>query len=537
MTGRIPSIGEIRTIQPPDSSDVNESRVGSGCVCRGGHWLVSGMNNRMTNSAFLIGTSRGLEEIQASLALASAPPDVIGSFRTDAVPGRRTDELLVELGAALDRHECDLALVALPGRESSLIMRIRTTLRRRGVTERFLPLADDLLAGVGPRIEPEIELDDLLDRPTRPLDVRAISSMIRGRRVLITGAGGSIGSELASRAATYGPAELVLMDRCEHALFEIDRRIARRHPELSRVASLQDVAEAEGTRRVFERLRPELVLHAAAHKHVPLSEAHPAEAVRNNLAGSISAVEAAIGVGAMKFVLVSTDKAVCPRSVMGATKRLAELVVQRLSAGTALELSVVRFGNVLGSSGSVLEIWKQELRDGGPLTVTDPRMRRYLMTIPEAAGLVLQAAAIGDNQAQPGMVHVLDMGEPVSIVDLAGRFLRLHGFTPQFPDTPMDSQGEGNFSILYTGARPGEKLEEVLTHPGGSLSETAHPAVRTWNGLVPERGRMHAALRHLNAVSASGAPQAVIDAVFGVLAELDPVSRGVPSGPDLISMG
>lgn len=492
----------------------------------------------MMNSAFLIGTARGVEEIRSSLVHASARPDVVGVFRTDEFPGRCAEQLLADLDAALDRCECELALVALPARESSLITRIRTNLRRRGLIDRVLPLADDLLAGVSPGLEPDIELDDLLDRPTRPLDAEAISSMIRGRRVLITGAGGSIGRELARLSATYGPSELVLMDRCEHALFEIDRRIARGHPNLPRVASLQDVADAEGTRRVFERVMPELVLHAAAHKHVPLSEAHPAEAVRNNLAGSISAVEAAIAVGASKFVLVSTDKAVCPRSVMGATKRLAELVVQRLSAGTALELSVVRFGNVLGSSGSVLEIWKQELREGGPLSVTDPRMRRYLMTIPEAAGLVLQAAAIGDGRDQPGTVHVLDMGEPVSIVDLAGRFLQLHGFTPQLPGAAMseaDLQARGGCSIVFTGARPGEKLEEVLTHPGGAMSETSHPAVRTWSGQVPDRGQIHTALRHLNAVSAAGAPQAVVDAVFGVLAELDPMAR--VTGPGLMPMG
>ena len=433
----------------------------------------------------LVGTSTAIAAVERRLLDAARRTSVVGRILLDEgeppCRGRRLDEAIA---AAVRRDRPDLAIVSLPASAADLLSGIRTAFRREGVPERFFPTVDDLLGGVGPRSLPDIDHAALLDRGPRPLDHERIRNLFRGRRILVTGAGGSIGSELSRRIADYEPAELVLMDRSEHALFEIDRQIARRHPGLTRRASLQDVADAAGTLRVFESVRPHIVLHAAAHKHVPLSEDHPREAVRNNLIGSINAVRSAIATGASRFVLISTDKAVAPRSVMGATKRLAEIAVQREAADAGLGCAVVRFGNVLGSSGSVLDIWSREIRDGGPLTVTDPRMTRYLMTIPEAAGLVLQAATFADRSEPEGRVHVLDMGEPVRIVDLATRFAAANGLAAVVRHSGT-RLGAGEIEMVFTSPRPGEKIHEILAQPGRELGRTSHPAIQTWDGPVP----------------------------------------------------
>ncbi len=436
----------------------------------------------------IVGPAAAIAGVHRRLAESRRRIDIVGRLELDAgsTPprGARLDEAVDQL---VRTQSPDLAIITLPASASDLLTGLRTAFRRTGVPERFFPTVEDLLDGIGPRSLPDVDPAMLLDRQPRPLDHDRIRELFRGRRILVTGAGGSIGSELSRRIADYEPAELVLMDRSEHALFEIDRQIARRHPVLSRRASLQDVADAAGTLRVFESVRPHIVLHAAAHKHVPLSEDHPREAVRNNLIGSINAVRAAIATGARRFVLISTDKAVAPRSVMGATKRLAEIAVQREAADARLGCAVVRFGNVLGSSGSVLDIWSREIRDGGPITITDRRMTRYLMTIPEAAGLVLQAATIADAAMPAGRVHVLDMGEPVRIVDLADRFAAAHGLraTEVIDGAAV---GPGEIGLVYTSARPGEKIHEILAQPGGSLGTTSHPAIRTWDGPVPSAG-------------------------------------------------
>lgn len=432
----------------------------------------------------IVGTGSTIPAVERRLAEIGRTIDVVGRLDLDADPGSRGASLDTRIEGFVGATSPDLAVVSMPAVASDLLADVRTAFRRLGVPERFFPTADDLFEGVGPRTLPDIDPSSLLDRASRPIDHDRIGLLFRGRRVVVTGAGGSIGSELSRRIADYEPAELVLMDRSEHALFEIDRQIARTHPELPRRASLQDVADAAGTLRVFESVRPNIVLHAAAHKHVPLSEDHPREAVRNNLLGSINAVQAAIATGATRFVLVSTDKAVAPRSVMGGTKRLAEAAVQRAAADAGLGCAVVRFGNVLGSSGSVLDIWAREIRDGGPITITDRRMTRYLMTIPEAAGLVLQAATFASPEGPAGRVHVLDMGDPVRIVDLARRFVAAHGLRAVDRAADRDP-GHGAIEIVYTSARPGEKLHEILTRPGRRLGDTDHPAIQTWDGIVP----------------------------------------------------
>ncbi len=299
-----------------------------------------------------------------------------------------------ELESIVARRRPALALITLPAVMASCITSIRTRLRRLGIPDRFMPTLEDQIAGVGPRTQIDIDTTALLQRPVRRIDEVAVRTLLAGQRILITGAGGSIGSELSRIVARYGPAHLTLVDRSENALFEIDRQIARWFPRLPRTALLHDVVEEAETRNHFRRLRPHLVFHAAAHKHVPMMEDHPAAAVDNNFFGTRSVADAADAAGVDRMIMISTDKAVNPSSIMGATKRLAELYVQHINRRSGTGFAMVRFGNVLGSAGSVLESWSRQIAEGGPLTITHPEMTRYFMSIPEAAALVIQAASL-----------------------------------------------------------------------------------------------------------------------------------------------
>jgi FlaA1/EpsC-like NDP-sugar epimerase len=288
------------------------------------------------------------------------------------------------------------------------------------------------------------------------LDREPIRAYLHGKRVLVTGAGGSIGSEVVRQIAAFGPAELLLLGRGENSVFEIDRELGQTHPDVVRHAIICDVRDEASLARVFARYRPEVVFHAAAHKHVPLMESNPEQAVLNNILGTKNVATLALEHGVTRFVNVSTDKAVNPTSVMGASKRVAEAVVTDASTRCARGRAFVsvRFGNVLGSRGSVIPVFKDQIRRGGPVMVTDPDMIRYFMTIPEASQLVLQAGALADN----GRVYVLDMGDPVRIVDLARDLILLSGLEP----------GK-DIEIAFSGVRRGEKLyEELLTAEEGT---------------------------------------------------------------------
>ncbi len=428
----------------------------------------------MPRTAIIIGLPRTCRRLEGQLGLLPLRPRTLGWVVVEkAADGDPVLGRLDDLETIVAEHGPDLALITLPAAMAELITDIRTRLRRLGVPDRFMPTLEDQIAGIGPRSRFEIDLGELLDRPPRSIDEPAIRRVIEGRRVLITGAGGSIGGELARLVTGFGARQLILVDRSENALFEIDRQIARRSPDLSREALLHDVVDAPATLKHLRRLQPQVIFHAAAHKHVPMMEDHPAAAVDNNFFGTISVADAAHVAGAERFVLISTDKAVNPRSIMGGTKRLAELYVQHLNQRSRTGFAVVRFGNVLGSSGSVLDIWSSELAEGGPLTVTDPRMTRYFMTIPEAAALVIQSAALVDPRAAGGEVYLLDMGDPVRVLDLARRFVALHGLEP-------DTVG-----IAFTGARPGEKLHEQLAYDAEAVRPTAHPDIRLWSQPAP----------------------------------------------------
>ncbi len=307
-----------------------------------------------------------------------------------------------------------------------------------------------------------VAIEDLLNRAQVPLDREGMARLVQGRRVLVTGAGGSIGSELARQVADLGPDMLLLLDNGEFALWQIDLELSEGHSAVPRRAILADIRDEARMRAIFEETRPELVFHAAALKHVPMVEGNPAEGLLTNAGGTRIVADAARAAGALAMVLISTDKAVNPTSVMGASKRLAEMYCQGLDmtarrAG-GMRCITVRFGNVLGSTGSVVPLFQRQLARGGPLTVTHPNMQRYFMTVREAVGLVLQASVVGSGEASPetlgdGGIFVLDMGEPVKIVDLARQVIRLAGLRP---DIDVD--------VRFTGLRPGEKLFEELFH-------------------------------------------------------------------------
>lgn len=349
-----------------------------------------------------------------------------------------------------------------------------------------------------------VDLSELVGRTPHGIDEELVGRTIRGKVVLVTGAGGSIGSELVRRIARFGPERIVLMERSENALFEIDRQLGETHPEIARTALLHDVVDAERTLSHLETWQPSVVFHAAAHKHVPLMEDHPGHAVTNNLFGTKSIADASVACNAERFVLVSTDKAVNPASVMGATKRLAERYVQALGERVSTRMSMVRFGNVLGSNGSVLTIWSEQIERGAPITVTDERMTRFFMTIPEAAMLVLQAGAMSGTEDRRGEVFVLDMGKPLSILMIAKRFVRACGREPVVGTSARLAAGDGRVPIVVTGARPGEKLHEQLSYDAESLCTTAHTGI--WR------------LEHENAPNA--------DAVGAMVAELDAARMG-----------
>lgn len=308
----------------------------------------------------------------------------------------------------------------------------------------------------------EISINDLLGRDPILTDMNRVSDYIRHRVVLITGAGGSIGSELCRQVAALSPEALLLLGHGENSIYQIEQELNERFTHVATYPIIADIQDASRLEEIFVRFRPEIVFHAAAHKHVPLMESNPLEAVKNNVLGTKNVAEASLRFGARKFVLVSSDKAVNPTSIMGATKRVAEMVVQQMNGKGITVFTTVRFGNVLGSRGSVVPLFQRQIAQGGPVTVTHPDMVRYFMTIPEAVQLVMQAGGL----AQGGEIFILDMGQPVRILDLATALIRLSGFEP-----------DKDIQIKFTGLRVGEKMfEELLTAEEG-LELTVHERI------------------------------------------------------------
>ncbi len=355
-------------------------------------------------------------------------------------------------------------IVTKENMDGAALRRLVAIADETGVSLSRLPRLTDFKSAVddGAQIRP-IDIEDVLGRPQTVLDRASMQSLVHGRRVLITGAGGTIGSELARQIAEFGPAKLCLLDSSEYALYEIDLQLGERHPGIERNAVIADVRDAARISRLFSVEEPELVFHAAALKHVPIVEAHPAEGVQTNIVGTRVVADCCRAARVAAMVLISTDKAVNPTSVMGATKRIAETYCQALDIAqrghsgpeqSATRFITVRFGNVLGSTGSVVPLFQRQLAAGGPLTVTHPDMKRYFMTVREAVELVLEASVLGiRDSGHHGMIYVLDMGEPVRILDLANQMILLAGLRPGI-----------DIGIEFTGPRPGEKLYEEVLH-------------------------------------------------------------------------
>jgi FlaA1/EpsC-like NDP-sugar epimerase len=376
------------------------------------------------------------------------------------VPVIGTTQQIEELVKA---HSIDEVLIAFDLADKEKLRKVVRSCSNVGVRARTMPQLETLIKGRVRIAElREVEMEDLLRREPIRLDQAAINDFLHKGSILVTGSGGSIGSELCRQVCRFSPSKLILVERSENNLFVIHRELVEKYPELTIVPCIADVGDALRMDRIFSEHRPAVVFHAAAHKHVPMMESNVAEAVKNNILGTKCVADLSNAHGVSAFVMISTDKAVNPTSVMGASKRAAEIYVQSLSQRSETRFVTVRFGNVLGSAGSVIPIFQEQIRKGGPVTVTHPEMRRYFMTIPEACQLVLQAA----QMSTAGGIYVLDMGTPVKIVDLARDLIALNGLRV----------GE-DIAIEFTGMRPGEKLFEELSTDGENFEKTAHPKV------------------------------------------------------------
>lgn len=404
------------------------------------------------------------------------------------IHGIRVVGSLREMRDVIDRLLIDAVLLAIPAADGALVRWVIDECRQAGVICRTLPS----LVELGNRqidaghLRP-FTIEDLLGRASIRLDTGAIAGYLKGRCVLVTGGGGSIGSELCRQIGSMNPRLLLIFEHSEYNLYAIEQELRRTLPHLELACLLGDVKDWRRVDWVFQQYRPEVVFHAAAYKHVPMLEGNPAEGVYNNVTGSRMIAEAADRYGTERFVLVSTDKAVNPANVMGTTKRIAEIYCQNLALRSRTRFITTRFGNVLGSTGSVVPLFEEQIRRGGPLTVTHPEITRYFMTIREAVGLILQAGAMGDG----GEIFVLDMGKPIPIRELAEQMIRLSGLEPGV-----------DIKIVYTGLRSGEKLFEQVFHEQEDLRGTGHPKLLLagsrqvdWDWLLAELNDLERAAR------------------------------------------
>jgi FlaA1/EpsC-like NDP-sugar epimerase len=420
----------------------------------------------------------------------------------------------------VQRTIADEVVIAIPTAPGHVVRLLTDECRAKGIPFRTMPGIYELIGGkVSVSRLREVDIDDLLRREPAALDDEAVGRTLTGRKVLVTGAGGSIGLELCRQVARWNPAQLILLGHGENSIFEALLDIRADNPALSILPIIADVRDVDRIHAIFNDLRPEVIFHAAAHKHVSLMEINVEEAVTNNVLGTKNVVEAAIACGTSRLVLISTDKAVTPKSVMGATKRVAEMIVRDAGSRTGRNFVTVRFGNVLGSRGSIVPIFRRQIASGGPITITHPEMRRFFMTIPESVHLVLQAASMGSA----GDLFVLKMGEQIRIVDLAEDLIRLSGLEP----------GK-DVKIEYTGIRPGEKLSEALWDDGLIYSDTDHPdIVRVDENGHLERPALEAMIDELVRLAEEGDSSAIV----GLLKDRVPGSMlGLTPPPDLTSV-
>jgi len=374
-----------------------------------------------------------------------------------------------KIGDIAESYKLEEAIIAIPSASGKVMRLIVESCKQYGLNFLTIPSIEDIISGkVAISRLRNVTYEDILGRDPVILETKLIESYLKNKRILITGAGGSIGSELCRQASCFSPSCLVLCDNTENNLFHIDLDLRQEFPSLCINSVLSDIRNLSQMERIFEEYKPEVVFHAAAYKHVPMMELNPWEAVHNNISGTINILTVSQKSRVEKFVLVSTDKAVRPCNIMGATKRVAELLTQSYALNSSsTQFITVRFGNVVGSKGSVIPIFKQQIERGGPVTVTHPEITRYFMTISEAAQLILQAGAMGKGNE----IFILDMGTPIKIVDMARDLIRLSGLEP-----------EGDIEIKFTGLRPGEKLYEELITEGEGIVKTSHEKIMVLNG-------------------------------------------------------
>jgi len=396
-----------------------------------------------------------------------------------------------ELRAAVEKTGAEELVIAVPTATGAQYRRILDQCDSTGVRLRRLPRK---VADIVRLTELcDVDFEDLLDRDAVEVDLEALRGAVTGQVVVITGAGGSIGSEVVRQIVPLGPKLVVALDRAENSLYFLERDLTVHHPEANVLIRVGDCQDRATMRNLFASVRPDFVVHAAAYKHVPLMEAHPIQAVRNNVAATLGLGELCLEFDVARFLLISSDKAVRPTNVMGATKRGAELALQSLPPG-GTQFIAVRFGNVLGSEGSVVPLFERQIREGGPVTVTHSDVVRYFMTIPEAVGLVLQAGIMGNG----GEVFHLDMGRPVKVLELAERLIQLHGFRPY-----------DDVEIRFVGLRPGEKMHEELLTDGENVAPTSHPRIRTLVCDEPQREQLRSRVDDLIAASSHGVEELI----------------------------
>ncbi len=404
---------------------------------------------------------------------------------------------LDELAHLIDLKKIDEVIIAIPSAPGQVVRKVTEVCRTKSIPSRTMPSFHELIGGkISVNRLREVDITDLLRRAPTHIDTELVGLSLGGRRVLVTGAGGSIGRELCRQIARWDPKELYLLGHGENSIFETLIEMEQSFPGLTVQPLIADIRDKDRIDHLFGVHQPQVIFHAAAHKHVPLMQANIEEAITNNVLGTRNVVEAAISNGVERLVMISTDKAICPTSVYGATKRIGEMLIIDAARRLGKSFSVVRFGNVLGSRGSVLLLFKRQIDHGGPVTVTHPDMERYFMTIPEAIHLVLQASAMGTG----GEVFVLNMGEQIRILDLAQDLIRLSGLEP----------GK-DIEIVFTGIRPGEKLREALWDEGADYVSTAHPDVLRLNETeVMASADLQAAVEKLIGLSQDGNPDQLV---------------------------
>jgi FlaA1/EpsC-like NDP-sugar epimerase len=405
---------------------------------------------------------------------------------------------LSQMDRILETRPVDEVVIAIPSAAGTILRQVAEACRAQGVAFRTMPGLYELLGGaVNVSRLREVDISDLLRREPVHMDTTALGDVLRDKTVLVTGAGGSIGRELCRQIAQSQPARILLLGHGENSIFETTLELRDNFPSLETQPLIADVRDLGRLRTLFERWQPEVVFHAAAHKHVPLMESNIEEAITNNILGTRNIVTAALEFNVQRLVMISTDKAIRPVNVMGATKRVAEMIVLNAARTYHKAFTVVRFGNVLGSRGSVVPRFKRQIAKGGPITITHPDMMRYFMTIPEAVHLVLQASAM----SQGGEAYVLDMGEQVKIQDLAEDLIRLSGLEPN-----------KDIEIIYTGIRPGEKLSEDLWDQGFAYSRTAHPDINQVDSEeILSDEKLNAIVDKLIELAHEGRPDEILD--------------------------